>query len=29
MALIPYRKRGGSDLANLHREMDDLFNSSD
>jgi HSP20 family protein len=25
MALIPYHRRGGSDLARLHRDMDDLF----
>jgi HSP20 family protein len=27
MALIPYRRKERGDLANLHREMDDLFNS--
>lgn len=27
MSLIPYRKRQSGDLASLHREMDDLFNS--
>jgi len=27
MSLIPYRKRDRGDLASLHREMDDLFNS--
>ena len=27
MALIPYRKRQAGDLAGLHREVDDLFNS--
>jgi len=29
MALIPYRKRDRGELANLHREIDNLFNSSD
>jgi len=27
MSLIPYRKRDRGDLASLHRDMDDLFNS--
>ena len=27
MSLIPYRKKERGDLASLHREMDDLFNS--
>jgi HSP20 family protein len=27
MALVPMQKRGGGELARLHREMDDLFNT--
>jgi HSP20 family protein len=27
MALVPFHKRQGSDLARLHRDMDDLFNA--
>jgi HSP20 family protein len=27
MSLVPYRKRDRGDLASLHRDMDDLFNS--
>jgi len=27
MALVPFSKRNGGALANLHNEMDDLFNS--
>jgi hypothetical protein len=27
IALVPIHRRGGGELARLHREMDDLFNS--
>ncbi|MHC4617493.1 MAG: Hsp20/alpha crystallin family protein [Planctomycetota bacterium] len=27
MALVPIHRRGGGELARLHREMDDLFNT--